>query len=289
MNKGGILLGVIGVVAIAGAAYGVASLKKIDVGNVGVVYSMSDGVQDEVLTTGYHFINPLLKVKEFPVSQQQIVFSNNPSDYNEKEHADWSIDAPANGGMVKLNISVNYNFVADKVVDLYENFGGMNGEQIVENRVQNQIIAYVKDVTPKFSVMEIYSEKRAEVGREIAKYLSEKLMDEYGIEVSSVSIIDVQLNSTLKEKIEAKEQAKQDAEKAELDLVTAQKQAETNKVKAEGEAQVKIIEAEAEAKANKLLSQSITDELVKMKEAEAHLEHGFVTVQGADAVVVDKD
>lgn len=275
------------IIGILAGVFGVLSLEKIDVGNVGVVYSMSEGVEDEVLSTGYHFISPFKKVKEFPVSQQQIVFSNNPSDYNEEEHADWSIDAPADGGMVKLNLSVNYNFVADKVTSLYENFGGMDGEQIVENRVQNQIIAYVKDVTPKFTVMEIYSEKRSEVGQAISEYLTKKLVNEYGIEVSSVSIIDVQLDTNLMEKIKAKEEAKQEAEKAELDLVTAQKQAETNKVRAEGEAAVKVIEAQAEADANKLISNSITQNLIDMKEAEARYKHGWVEIQGASTIVKD--
>ncbi|WP_270324889.1 prohibitin family protein [[Eubacterium] hominis] len=289
MNKtGSILAGVVIAGAVVGAIYGVASFEKVDVGNVGVVYSMSDGVQEDVLTTGYHFINPLLKVKQFPVKQQQLVLSNNPADYNKDEHQDWHVDAPADGGMVKLNVSINYNFEADKVVKLYENFGGMDGEDIVENRVQNQIISYIKDVTPQFSVMDIYSEKRSLVGESISKYLTEKLLDEYGIKVSSVNIIDVQLDDELMKKVKAKEQAKQDAEKAELDLVTAQKQAETNKVKAEGEAAVAIEKAKGEAEANKLKSQSITPELIKMKEAEARLKHGWVTVNGAGTVVTDK-
>lgn len=287
MNKNKVvLLSILGLISICGALYGVKSFKKIDVGNVGVVYSMSSGVQDEVLTTGYHFINPFFKVKQFPVSQQQLVLSNNPGDYNEKEHQDWSVDAPADGGMVKLNVSINYSFLADKVVPLYENFGGMDGEDIVENRVQNQIIAYIKDITPRFTVMEIYSEKRSEVGQEISSYLTEKLMNEYGIEVSSVNIIDVQLDATLMEKVKAKEQAKQDKEKALLDMETAVAQAKTDKVKAESEAQVAIEKAKGEAEANRLLSESITPELIKMKEMEARLKHGFVTVQGADAVVV---
>ena len=42
-----------------------------------------------------------------------------------------------------------------------------------------------------------------------------------------------------------------------------------------------------EAKANNKLSASITDELIKMKEAEARLKHGWVTVQGSDTVVTD--
>lgn len=43
--------------------------------------------------------------------------------------------------------------------------------------------------------------------------------------------------------------------------------------------------AEAEAKANRLISESITPELIQMKEAEARMEHGWVEVQGASSVV----
>lgn len=88
--------------------------------------------------------------------------------------------------------------------------------------------------------------------------------------------------------IEALRQAKQDAEIAELAKQTAEAQAETNRVIAESEAAVKIIEAEAEAESNKIVAESITPELIQMKEAEARLKHGWVTVQGADTVVTTK-
>lgn len=281
-------IAIVAVVAIIDGGFFVASLERIEAGEVGVVYSMKDGVQDEVLQQGVHFINPFYKVNEFPVSQQQLVLSNNPADYNSDEHADWHVDAPADGGMVKLNLTVNYNFLPDKVTSLYERFRGMDGDTLVENMVQNSIIAYIKEVTPNFSVMDIYSTKRAEVGQAITEYLNSKLNDEYGINIASALIIDVQLDETLMQKIQAKEQAKQDAEKAELDKQTALAQAETDKVKAQAKADIAIMEAEAEAKANKLISDSITDELIKMKEAEAREKHGWVEVQGASSVVTTK-
>lgn len=287
MSKGFIIGGVILVAAVVGGAYTIASVEKVDVGNVGVVYSVKDGVQQETLGQGWHFISPLKKVKEFPVSQQQLVLSNNAGDYNEEEHADWHVDAPADGGMVKMNLTINYNFIAEKVVELYEKFKGMDGEDIMESMIQNQIVAYIKEVTPQFSVMDIYSSKRAEVSNAITAYLNSKLTEEYGINVSSALIIDVQLDEALQAKVQAKEQAKQDAEKAELDKQTALAQAETDKVKAQAEADVEIMKAQAEAEANRLLSQSITPELIQMKEAEARLKHGWLTVQGADTVVTD--
>lgn len=287
--KANVIGALIGLVVVVGAGYCVMSLTKVGQGEVGVVYSMKDGVKEETLGPGFHFVGPFDKVKDYPVAQQQLVLSNNAADFNEEElEKDTHVDAPADGGMVKMNMTVNYNFIPDKVTGLYERFNGMDGEQIVESKVKNSIIAYIKEVTPKFSVMDIYSTKRAEVGQEITKYLNEKVQEEYGINISSALIIDVQLDKELQKKVQAKEQAKQDAEKAELDKQTAIAQGEADKAKAEANKAVTITNAEAEAEANRIKSQSITDELIRMTEAEARKKHGWVTVQGADTVVTEK-
>lgn len=258
--------------------------ERVHTGYVGVVYS-AKGVEHQTISQGWHFMSPLKHVSEFPITQQRVVFSNAPSDYGVKEHADWHIDAPANGGTIAINLTVNYNFLPEHVIELYTKFGGMDGESLMESKIQNDIIAYVKEVTPQFSVMQIYSDDRAGVNTAITNYLNEKLTAEYGINVSSALIVDAQPDDTLMQKIRAKEQAKQDAEIAELNKQTALAQAETDKVKAQTEADVKMIEAQAEADANKVLSESITPELIQMKEAEARLKHGWITVQGADTVV----
>lgn len=258
---------VISVVLALVVAFGaILFLERVPVGYVGVVYS-SHGVEEQTLSQGWHWMSPMKHVKEFPISQQQIVFSNNPGDYDAKEHDDWHIDAPANGGMVKINLTVNYNFIPDRVVSLYEKFNGMDGEAIVETRVQNSIIAYVKEVTPQFSVMDIYSDKKSEVNGAITDHLNEMLKEEYGINVSSALIIDVQLDDTLQEKIRAKEQAKQDAEIAELNKQTALAQAETDKTVAEAAAEVAAINAEADAEVKRIQAEASAD--ARRIEAEA--------------------
>lgn len=60
------------------------------------------------------------------------------------------------------------------------------------------------------------------------------------------------------------------------------------KTEAEAKAKAELISAEAEAKANKKLSNSITDQLIKMKEAEARLKHGWITISGTDTIVKEK-
>lgn len=271
-------------VAFLVAIGAVLCTERVHTGYVGVVYS-AKGVEQQTISQGWHFMSPLKHVSEFPITQQRVVFSNAPSDYGAKEHADWHIDAPANGGTIAINLTVNYNFLPEHVIELYTKFGGMDGESLMESKIQNDIIAYVKEVTPQFSVMQIYSDDRVGVNTAITNYLNEKLTAEYGINVSSALIVDAQPDDTLMQKIRAKEQAKQDAEIAELNKQTALAQAETDKVKAQTEADVKMIEAQAEADANKVLSESITPELIQMKEAEARLKHGWITVQGADTVV----
>lgn len=280
---------IIALAVIAGGAYCALSLTKVGQGEVGVVYSMKGGVKEDTLGPGFHFVGPFDKVSDFPVSQQQLVLSNNAADFNkEKLDQDTHVDAPADGGMVKMNMTINYNFIQEKVTSLYERFNGMEGDQIVESKVKNSILAYIKEVTPQFSVMDIYSDKRAEVGQSITEYLNSKLNEEYGINVSSALIIDVQLDEELQAKVQAKEQAKQDAEKAELDKQTALAQGEAAKAKAEADKAVTITNAEAEAEANRIKAASITDELIRMTEAEARKEHGWVTVQGADTVVTEE-
>ena len=66
------------------------------------------------------------------------------------------------------------------------------------------------------------------------------------------------------------------------------KKDERRKAKAEADKAVTITNAQAEAEANRIISESITENLIKMTEAEARKKHGWITVQGADAVVSDE-
>ena len=102
-------------------------VERVPVGYVGVVYSAGK-IEDNTVSQGWHLMSPLQKTAKFPISQQQITFSNDPADYNEKKHEDWSIDAPVDGGSVKINMSVNYQFMPDRVVELYKKFNGMDGD-----------------------------------------------------------------------------------------------------------------------------------------------------------------
>ena len=110
------------------------------------------------------------------------------------------------------------------------------------------------------------------------------------------SIIDVHPDKKLKAAIDDRGKALQEKQKAEAEQEKIKVQKATEQIQAEADAQIAVtkskakaekikIEAEAEAEANRVKANSITEELIRMKEAEAREKHGWVTVQGANAVV----
>ena len=119
----------------------------------------------------------------------------------------------------------------------------------------------------------------------ITEYLNKEFKDDFGIEVMDASIIDVHPDSKLKKAIDNRVTALQEKQQAQAEQEKVKVEAETAKIKAKNAAEIKILNAEANAKANKLKTKSITNELIRMTEAEARLKHGWVTVQGADTVV----
>lgn len=145
----------------------------------------------------------------------------------------------------------------------------------------------VSEITTDYSMMDIYSGNRSEINNKITEYLNNAFEKEYGIQVLDASIIDVHPDDKLKESIDNRVTALQQKQQAQVEQETAKVQAETALIKAQNEADIKVTAAKAEAEANQLKSASLTPELIQMTEAEARLKHGWVTVQGADATVVD--
>ena len=86
MSKSGVVIGIVGAVALAGGIYTVKSIEAIPTGKVGVQYS-TGGVKNEILDEGWHFINPLLKVKEFTVGNEQLILSKDKREGSKRKRS----------------------------------------------------------------------------------------------------------------------------------------------------------------------------------------------------------
>ena len=276
---------IVGAILIIGLFSAIICIEKIPVGYAGVQYSISGGVKDETLSQGWHIVAPTIKVKEFTVSNEQLILTQDSRE-GSKEDESFRV-ATSDDASIGIDFQMSYRFIPEKLVETYKRFKGMDGDDIVQGRVRTVLKSKVSEITTNYSLMDIYSGNRSQINNELTDYLNNEFKDAYGIEVIDASIIDAHPDEKLQETIDERVKAQQARAQAEAKQKTVQVEAETNLIKAQNEADIEVTKAEAEAEANKIISESITEELIRMKEAEARLKHGWVTVQGADSVIAD--
>lgn len=285
MNKGKIGGVILALVIIVGIICCALCLERIPTGYVGVVYSMNGGVQDEILTQGFHLVAPTKHVKEFTVGNEQLVLSQDERDGSETDES--FLVSTADNANISISFQMSYRFKQDEVNNTYKKFRGMDGEQIVNSRVRTVLKAKISEVTTDYTMMDIYSGDRGKINDELTEFLNKELGEEFGIEVMDASIIDVHPDAQLQKTINDRVTAMQKKQQAEAEQETIKVQNQTRLLEAQAEADAKKIEAEGEAEANRIIAASITDGLLKKMEMEARMEHGWVTVQGADTVVTN--
>lgn len=277
--KSKIVTGILVAAVLVGGFFTVKSIERIGAGKIGVQYTTT-GIKEETLSEGWHFINPFVKVKEFSIGNEQLVLSKKKKD-NESFKVATSDDAS-----ISVSFQMSYRFISEDVVNTYKKFRGMDGDDIVDQRVKAVLKSQISEVTAGYSLMDVYSGNRSEINTKITEYLKENFADKFGIEVLDASIIDVYPDDELKKAIDSRVKALQEKQQAEAEQEKIKVQKETEKMQAEADAEIAITKARAESEANRIKSQSITPELIQMKEAEARMKHGWVTVNGGNVATV---
>ena len=285
MNKGRIGGVALALVLIFGLFCCGLCLERIPAGYVGVVYSMNGGVQDEILTQGFHLVAPTKHVKEFTVGNEQLILSQDERDGSETDES--FLVSTADNANISISFQMSYRFMEDEVVDTYKKIRGMDGESIVNSRVRTVLKAKISEITTNYTMMDIYSGDRGKINDELTEFLNDELSKEFGIEVIDASIIDVHPDDQLQKTIQDRVTAMQKKQQAEAEQETIRVQNETKILEAQAAADAQKIAAEGEAEANRIIASSLTSELIQMKEMEARLQHGWVTIQGASTVVTN--
>ena len=261
---------------------------RVPVGYMGVIYKMNGGATGDTISQGWHIISPTKRVKLFTIGNEQLVLTK---DKREGSKVDESFRvSTSDDATIAISFQMSYRFNPETLVDTYNRFKGMSGEDIVENRVKTVMKSKVSEITTSRSLMDIYSGNRGEINHEITNHLNKEFGKAYGMEVIDASIIDVHPDKQLRQTINNRVDALQKKQQAQAEQETAKVEAKTALIKAQNEAEIQLTKAKAEAEANKVKAASITPDLIKMKEAEARLKHGWVTVTSSGSVVVkDKE
>ena len=269
---------------VVGGVIGLKSSHMIKPGYVGVVYSLNGGIKDDqVLSQGLKFVNPLSKVNQYSVATEQAYLSRDKKEGSKDD--DSFIIPTSDGKTVNVDLEFSYHFDSERLPETFTKFKGQSGKTIEETFIRGKIKAWTAEVSSTFSVLDIYGEKRSQLNTSVLEHVKNKF-DEYGIVIDSVNFSRIELDEQTAQAIQQRINKQQELESEKLETQKAEEMAKRQIVEAQALADSNLIKSKAEAEANNVLNSSISEGLIKMKEAEARLQHGWVTVQSGNGTTV---
>ena len=250
------------------------SFTIIPTGYTGVRVTFGQ-VEEQTLNNGFNFQIPF--VQEIVLvnnKQQDIKFYDNPisSETSERNTVNFQ------------GITVTYQINPQKSAWIFANVTNYEAGLVNESLVASAIKTTSKTLSPNDCTNRSIIEPKAK--ENIQKSLDEK----YGAEVvyvNKVVINDASFDSEYDEKIAKKQQAQIDYETQQIEnkknIEKAEADAAVTKTNAQAKADAKVIEAQAEADANKLISDSIDDNVLRNRYYDKWDGKLPTTIVGSDA------
>lgn len=224
--------------AAAAIALGASTVTVIPAGHVGVKV-LFGRVQPEVLTEGLHLINPLLSVVKMSVRTQEIF-----------EHA----EVPSKEGLnVVLEASLLYHVDPAQAARLYQQVGPYYDRVVLIPIFRSAI----RGVTVQHDAKDLYTSGREVIANEIAQALEKQIRDR-GLVLEQVLLRRIQLPKLVEEAINEKLAAEQQAQRMQFVLLKESQEAERKRIEAKGIQDFQNI-----------VSQGISEPLLRWKGIEA--------------------
>ena len=219
------------------------------------VYLKLGAVEDRVAGEGFTFITPL--VESLVIVDVRVT----PHEFKAIEAASRELLA------IRLTGKLNFHLLPDKVNYLYQTVGLDFPNKILDPALSD----FLKEVAPRYSINEVLP-KRDEIRRGAVDSLSNNLR-RYGIVIDDIYIADISFPAEFNAAIERKQVAEQNVltesqilaqRKIQADqaLAVADGIARANVRNAEGEAQAILLKASAQSKANDMLNQTLTRNVI---------------------------
>jgi regulator of protease activity HflC (stomatin/prohibitin superfamily) len=219
----------------------VTSCSIIRPGEVGVKQKLGR-LSEKTYLRGAVFFNPFI-AKIIKVSVQ----TNN---------LELSLSLPSKEGLsINSQISILYKLNQEQVPEIIRNIG-LRYETIISNVFRSASA----DVCAQYFAKDLHSGLRSEIEKAIKDKMMETLKTQ-GIVIDAVLMKSIQLPQGLASSIEQKLQAEQDVLRMEFTLKQAKLEADR-----------KIIEAKGTSDAQKIISEGLTNEIIKIRSIEAFME-----------------
>lgn len=261
------IVSVVLVLIIAGVLIGCST--TVPAGYVAVQYNLRGGIQDEVLTQGFHLVSPLIKTTNYCTSlnQSYLTQDNKGDSPKDESYSACTIE----GKDVIVDLTFTYQYPAEHVTEIFTRFRGQNGTEIRDSFIKPNIVSWSKEIIAQYKVTDLLGANRATVNQRLTEYLAEKFAT-YNIIITNVSLINIEVDTDTANAINAKIMAQQNAETQAIQNQTArekaQAEADVKRTNAQADADATRIRAEAEAEANALLADSLTEKVLESKKIE---------------------
>ena len=204
-----------------------ACIKQIDAGEIGVK-KLFGSIQNDVLGSGLHFINPLLDVAKLDVKTQNYTMSG-VRDEGDKVGDDAIRVLTSDGLEVTIDLTVLYRVVAADAPKLLRETGDDYRDKIVRPITRTKI----RDNAVYYQAVDLFGSKRDEFQQRIYKTIEDDFKKR-GLMLEQLLVRNITLPNSVKASIESKINAEQDAKKMEFVLLKEKQEAERKRVEAQG-------------------------------------------------------
>ena len=239
---------------LAIAGFSSASIVQIGAGEVGVKI-LYGRVQNDVLGSGLHFINPLMDVQKMDIKTQNYTMSA-VKDEGAREGDDAIRVLSSDGLEVVIDLTVLYKVLPADAPTILRETGLDYTDKIVRPLTRTRI----RDNAVYYDAVSLYSSKRDEFQHRIFESITADFQRR-GLLLEQLLVRNITLPQAVKTSIEQKMTAEQDAQKMEYVLQKEQQ-----------EAQRKRVEAQGIADYQRIISESLTDKQLQYESIKAQLE-----------------
>ena len=223
-----------------------------DAGDVVVLRDKTGNIAGSTSETGFHLKAPWQECITYDIRNNVITFTKDgEDDYMGGSATGTNVTVnDASGVSADMDIQVNYSLDPSKAVDIYRDYGTQ--ENFVKSVAAIDARSVPREIAGKFDTITMLTD-RGEFTKAVQDELA-KRWEGYGLSIEQVSVQEIRYPESVTSKYAEAQQALIDKEKAQNEQETAKVEAETKKIEAQGEAE-----------ANRVLTESLTPEVLQQQ------------------------
>lgn len=250
-----------GGIIIGGGILALSTTYTQDTGEASVLVDWSGNIVGQETSPGLHTKAPWVNVNTFDIRNQSVSFIGNGSDDHQggKPTGGEITVADLDGVSSNIDVSLRYSIRPTDVTNIYKAF--RTEENFKSAWVFQDAKSAIRNVPNQFHTLQLQN-NRAAVEAAIRDALENRWKDS-SVTIDSVSLQDVRVPDSVKEKWAQQQQAQIAVQTAKAKLEQSKVDAQQQVVTAQAQAKAQIAAAEGAAKANKILERSLTDRVLK--------------------------